>query len=136
MSRRPPISTLTDILFPYTTLFRSIAAICLTRNRSSGHGTPFLSCPELAPRQRLGLYRRNALPGRAGVERHPFLLALTLLEAAREARVVVEEFLVPEDDGEAVIHDHEETVLRRHSVGEGVTQGAAERLQPGNSEVG
>src|SRR3546814_16745181 len=31
MKRRPPRSTLTDTLFPYTTLFRSIAAVAVLR---------------------------------------------------------------------------------------------------------
>src|SRR3546814_7380327 len=33
MIRRPPISTLTDTLFPYTTLFRSVAAQRLGRDK-------------------------------------------------------------------------------------------------------
>src|SRR3546814_21090429 len=113
----------------------TIAAHCVTRNRSIGHVSPFLSCPELAPRQRIGLYRRNALPGRPGVERHPFLLAQTLLEAAREARVVVEEFLGPEGAGEAVINDDEEILVQRHAVGDGEIHGAPERLQPVQAEL-
>src|SRR3546814_3515473 len=49
MLRRPPISTRTDTLFPYTTLFRSVAAdrrfrddrvvvLCACRSRSSSEG--------------------------------------------------------------------------------------------------
>src|SRR3546814_4896922 len=38
MIRRPPISTRTDTLFPYTTLFRSLAPGCLpTLWRRHGH---------------------------------------------------------------------------------------------------
>src|SRR3546814_5797563 len=36
MLRRPPISTRTDTLFPYTTLFRSSAARLRARGRRSG----------------------------------------------------------------------------------------------------
>src|SRR3546814_3484406 len=39
MIRRPPSSTLTDTLFPYTTLFRSIAAK-LAEHRDSFSGVP------------------------------------------------------------------------------------------------
>src|SRR3546814_13830597 len=37
MNRRPPISTRTDTLFPYTTLFRSSPT---HRDRRSGNGSP------------------------------------------------------------------------------------------------
>src|SRR3546814_2433181 len=50
MIRRPPRSTRTDTLFPYTTLFRSIAAgdrICL-RRRGGDHPAPDLHGPHLA----------------------------------------------------------------------------------------
>src|SRR3546814_4534101 len=49
MIRRPPRSTRTDTLFPYTTLFRSRAEIsvvraprlrCRLRNHRAGHGRP------------------------------------------------------------------------------------------------
>src|SRR3546814_5928490 len=47
MRRRPPISTRTDTLFPYTTLFRSTAGINQGREPRSAH-------PSLTPSQ---LYR-------------------------------------------------------------------------------
>src|SRR3546814_5912255 len=40
MIRRPPRSTRTDTLFPYTTLFRS-PEIILPRRRHQGNGRPF-----------------------------------------------------------------------------------------------
>src|SRR3546814_19810094 len=49
--RRPPRSTRTDTLFPYTTLFRSFAA-------GSGSGSPPLHCRWLAS----GYNRLRALP--------------------------------------------------------------------------
>src|SRR3546814_12038448 len=36
MIRRPPRSTRTDTLFPYTTLFRSTASPCLFQGRNGG----------------------------------------------------------------------------------------------------
>src|SRR3546814_1673837 len=38
MIRRPPISTRTDTLFPYTSLFRSLAAFCADVLAQFGHG--------------------------------------------------------------------------------------------------
>src|SRR3546814_13331778 len=61
MTRRPPRSTRTDTLFPYTTLFRSNRMGCLPDDR-----------PALA--QDLGVARRaapEAAPGAAKVEQHP-----------------------------------------------------------------
>src|SRR3546814_20036325 len=43
MIRRPPISTLTDTLFPYTTLFRSINRFALRL-----HGPAFISADKFA----------------------------------------------------------------------------------------
>src|SRR3546814_9512228 len=40
MIRRPPRSTRTDTLFPYTTLFRSIADARVQRHRQPGDGAP------------------------------------------------------------------------------------------------
>src|SRR3546814_12323624 len=44
MLRRPPISTRTDTLFPYTTLFRSLSKVKLV---ASGAGAAALACLEL-----------------------------------------------------------------------------------------
>src|SRR3546814_4565300 len=41
MIRRPPRSTRTDTLFPYTTLFRSFATICARSMRPCPKGSPF-----------------------------------------------------------------------------------------------
>src|SRR3546814_20608218 len=37
MIRRPPRSTRTDTLFPYTTLFRSIIEVCQSSRKQTGH---------------------------------------------------------------------------------------------------
>src|SRR3546814_6068743 len=58
MIRRPPRSTRTDTLFPYTTLFRSCAAA--GRHRAAGcdprsahrHCLPAASCPDRFPGRR------------------------------------------------------------------------------------
>src|SRR3546814_8291985 len=42
MLRRPPRSTLTDTLFPYTTLFRSHPAIAATRSANGGSARIFI----------------------------------------------------------------------------------------------
>src|SRR3546814_8313568 len=53
MIRRPPISTRTDTLCPYTTRFRS--AIANGSADAISYGKPFLANPDLAER-----FRRNA----------------------------------------------------------------------------
>src|SRR3546814_2855861 len=57
MIRRPPRSTRTDTLFPYTTLFRSLLAAgsSLGRARPSGHSRLQPGC---LPRQSLHVVRR------------------------------------------------------------------------------
>src|SRR3546814_4352453 len=45
MIRRPPRSTRTDTLFPYTTLFRSDACIIEVGGRSAAPGTPICRPP-------------------------------------------------------------------------------------------
>src|SRR3546814_5112782 len=64
MIRRPPRSTRTDTLFPYTTLFRS--AVTQHRNQASDGGC-FLRCP-------LG----RAKPPHMGVSQGPAVLAQRL----------------------------------------------------------
>src|SRR3546814_12280428 len=50
MIRRPPSSTRTDTLFPYTTLFRSIAALGIKlRNGCAYHGLALNVDMDLAP---------------------------------------------------------------------------------------
>src|SRR3546814_6780578 len=61
MIRRPPRSTRTDTLFPYTTLFRSIAA----RRLASAH-TLFSIAPPFSPSGRMRLCHPD--PGRADRE--------------------------------------------------------------------
>src|SRR3546814_9793070 len=59
MIRRPPRSTRTDTLFPYTTLFRS------ARNRPDG-------CPVAAPRQAVGTRHTRVLAtAMPGCAEHP-----------------------------------------------------------------
>src|SRR3546814_2595307 len=62
MIRRPPRSTRTDTLFPYTTLFRSCATRCPSRSPDlrrrcpralhRAHGTPLLPTPRAPPQAR------------------------------------------------------------------------------------
>src|SRR3546814_1449373 len=49
MRRRPPRSTRTDTLFPYTTLFRSAAAGAAPRLRSSGRASASTSTAAMTP---------------------------------------------------------------------------------------
>src|SRR3546814_4229871 len=44
MIRRPPRSTRTDTLFPYTTLFRSQIEVCLQQARAVAHDHGFPAC--------------------------------------------------------------------------------------------
>src|SRR3546814_13780595 len=61
MRRRPPRSTLTDTLFPYTTLFRS-HGLSSGQRRRSGHSTVF-SVRDTAERRHRAV--RGDLPRRA-----------------------------------------------------------------------
>src|SRR3546814_3065452 len=53
MIRRPPRSTRTDTLFPYTTLFRSDCGSPSRTSRVSGSLPPLLRLPRLHRRQRV-----------------------------------------------------------------------------------
>src|SRR3546814_3194262 len=53
MKRRPPRSTRTDTLFPYTTLFRSASEI----NENSGRSRSFGSLPKVILPHRIGAAR-------------------------------------------------------------------------------
>src|SRR3546814_8521681 len=67
MIRRPPRSTRTDTLFPYTTLFRSECPCCIPNRHSPRHGTRSLlgqGSPSCVPRSgwpslQLGLSGRS-----------------------------------------------------------------------------
>src|SRR3546814_4462328 len=65
MIRRPPISTRTETLFPYTTLFRSLACLFrqLRRQNADVAGSYVAS-----GRSRSGTYRRISYPGRCATE--------------------------------------------------------------------
>src|SRR3546814_4532734 len=74
MIRRPPRSTRTDTLFPYTTLFRSTADAAGARTHSVGvHGRGSTPCGRLchstqsAARRRLALRRRNGAAGESSL---------------------------------------------------------------------
>src|SRR3546814_13292231 len=74
MIRRPPRSTRTDTLFPYTTLFRSTADAAGARTHSVGvHGRGSTPCGRLchstqsAARRRLALRRRNGATGESSL---------------------------------------------------------------------
>src|SRR3546814_19425430 len=62
MMRRPPRSTRTDTLFPYTTLFRSIARAAVRRGRLGGARRLGRRCRGLGRRDRLAarIYHRAA----------------------------------------------------------------------------
>src|SRR3546814_16056024 len=74
MIRRPPRSTRTDTLFPYTTLFRSTADAAGARTHSVGvHGRGSTPCGRLfhstqsAASRRLALRRRNGATGESSL---------------------------------------------------------------------
>src|SRR3546814_8327031 len=68
MVRRPPRSTLTDALFPYTTLFRSVrdavAATAGLRARRRGRGHGRRACGRLRPAPVDSRQRRGGEPQR------------------------------------------------------------------------
>src|SRR3546814_11300152 len=78
MIRRPPRSTRTDTLFPYTTLFRSIIAL---RGGDELMAAVFRKCPMAAARdvkdRRKGEDEREQQgdPTRGAQDRHPPMLA-------------------------------------------------------------
>src|SRR3546814_7014523 len=85
MIRRPPRSTRTDTLFPYTTLFRAVGGRLPCKNRA-GLGPGLLRRDQLGLRGRIGLLRVDIFDERgfAGAvaefgEPHPFAC---LLDAA------------------------------------------------------
>src|SRR3546814_9962484 len=55
MIRRPPRSTLTDTLFPYTTLFRSLAVVNSNQDRALGSGLSDGSPLHVARKNHVGL---------------------------------------------------------------------------------
>src|SRR3546814_11034650 len=59
MIRRPPRSTRTDTLFPYTTLFRSEVAVLAGGGEVDGVSRPFERRAELAPQIRFVLDDEN-----------------------------------------------------------------------------
>src|SRR3546814_5328883 len=68
MIRRPPRSTRTDTLFPYTTLFRSVRRRALPR---SHHATAEPRCPGGGPRRgRSARRHRSVAAGRARLGAH------------------------------------------------------------------
>src|SRR3546814_2546506 len=84
MIRRPPRSTRTDTLFPYTTLFRSIAAHYRWRKRRVRrwvHGAV-----DAGARQLLVLGTGFAALGPCMAARHP---SLRVLELARDATIAI-----------------------------------------------
>src|SRR3546814_14736923 len=75
MIRRPPRSTRTDTLFPYTTLFRSLADLGLDRGETPGFGQGFERGERytvLAAPQQPNL----VVPGNIGIEEQQFLSKL------------------------------------------------------------
>src|SRR3546814_4498298 len=64
MIRRPPRSTRTDTLFPYTTLFRSVARRIHERSRRAAGPFVVLNCATLTP-DRLEAELFGTEPGRS-----------------------------------------------------------------------
>src|SRR3546814_20970453 len=62
MIRRPPRSTRTDTLFPYTTLFRSPRAAAPPRGSAAGHRRPAAAFPTSAPARSPASDRAPAAP--------------------------------------------------------------------------
>src|SRR3546814_12591858 len=56
MIRRPPRSTRTDTLFPYTTLFRSIENSSTSRDREAGYSQQLLQLGKEKPVREVGNY--------------------------------------------------------------------------------
>src|SRR3546814_3123954 len=91
MIRLPPRSTRTDTLFPYTTLFRSLAVV----QRKPGalrNGAPFLELPDAFQRLQRHLLRnpggdREMIEILALVLHHDEQLVLTAVTMALEAGV-------------------------------------------------
>src|SRR3546814_1423507 len=64
MIRRPPVSTRTDTLFPYTTLFRRGGRKLLGSRLESG-GASWISCTQ-GPRRKTRAHRRGGRAARTG----------------------------------------------------------------------
>src|SRR3546814_11471115 len=127
MLRRPPRSTLTDTLFPYSTLFRSVAVV----RRRVRIGAEFVACAALADGRlaqdgaRMGCDLRTHIPGDpdvAGGDMTKYLISFP-----SEAMVVTDEELPDVSaDAHAVSEDAKEGERKR--VGEGKSvRGGVER---------
>src|SRR3546814_9469039 len=68
MIRRPPRSTRTDTLFPYTTLFRSCLSQQMAPSKDHTPGNPALASEDIAKQaaNRLGLFNQSATSNRMG----------------------------------------------------------------------
>src|SRR3546814_18175696 len=88
MIRRPPRSTRTDTLFPYTTLFRSAPAAGLeARHRAPGVRGEHAVAVAAAARARMdGVAARAAGAGRMAVDAHPALRPAAAVAGAGAAR--------------------------------------------------
>src|SRR3546814_10312494 len=99
MIRRPPRSTRTDTLFPYTTLFRSLLKILLPNfciydcrcciNRASSNVERALFSPQEVVRLTLDFYKRNYIEGlflSSGIIRSEDYTMEQLVEVARILR--------------------------------------------------
>src|SRR3546814_10982099 len=78
MKRRPPRSTRTDTLFPYTTLFRSIAARTLVNDT---HPSTFRPSQNLRPEDEAALGTRQRLTGKQFRHSFPLVAVLDLVQA-------------------------------------------------------
>src|SRR3546814_11943678 len=116
MRRRPPKSTRTDTLFPYTTLFRSLAK--LLQRLDAGH-----------PSAGLGIRRGIAAIGRQPAGELPHVdisrILRQLAALADAGTVVVPQIAEPFDVGGARISSEERRV-GKEGVGTGRSRGAPE----------
>src|SRR3546814_4303560 len=70
MIRRPPRSTRTDTLFPYTTLFRSIENSPTSRDREAGYSQQLLQPGKEKPVREVGNYTLEGATEAARSEEH------------------------------------------------------------------
>src|SRR3546814_12364613 len=92
MTRRPPRSTLTDTLFPSTTLFRSID-VAVEPRPDALHGRNRIDTPAVAPDERVpqAVARRHPIAPRQMVEPQQVIVAhrAEIGEAPRDRRRIL-----------------------------------------------
>src|SRR3546814_2462240 len=104
MIRRPPRSTRTDTLFPYTTLFRSCRARLSSKSSNTGsNAVAFTPCASQQPSKSSGnSLSVTKLPSR-NITRHPALLSVyatsvMTLKSERRRTLVAKRFAISSSD--------------------------------------